>query len=268
MWKWLGAFWRWRHLERPLELKGQSFCLFSRMFFMNWSPVRTVIWNWQFDSMIVWLIKDMFFYSDLLSKNHFEVTKSSNIARNVRQYVCAKRSWKFFTCFSDWVTILGKTNVQKKYVECCWASIFYSIDKIWILRKTYPFGLLLKSIAILEMSEAVYFPDDYSKNRSLWRGAGGGGRQVCRLLSANKVCLYCSKNTRALAFLIFIEMDVVCRRDWTENGALAAKTNSSFKCIEAPRFYVAPQTYVWHLGHIFRGRPFSIFIFVHYIMVA
>ena len=92
-------------------------------------------------------------------------------------------------------------------------QIFYSKDKIWILRKTYPLGLLLKNIAILEMSETGYFPDKYSKNRSLWRGAGGGGGLVRRLLSANKVCLYCSKNTRALAFLIFIEMDVVCRRD-------------------------------------------------------
>ena len=46
------------------------------------------------------------------------------------------------------------------------------------------------------------------------------------------VCAAQKIHSRALRFLIFIEMDVVegGRTNWAD-----AKTNSSFKCIEAPR---------------------------------
>ena len=84
------------------------------------------------------------------STSSISIQKSKHITK---QYICTKGSWKSFTCLSDWVTILGKKlmYVQKKYILLSAAEqeIFYSKDKIWILRKAYPFGLLLKNVSIL-----------------------------------------------------------------------------------------------------------------------
>ena len=45
---------------------------------------------------------------------------------------------------------LEETNVQKQIMlSAAKQEIFYSKDKIWILRKAYPFGLLLKNVSIL-----------------------------------------------------------------------------------------------------------------------
>ena len=110
--------------------------------------------------------------------------------------------------------------------------------------------------------ETDYFPNEYSKNRSLWRRRR---RRLGPQTPERKQSLFVLLKKYSSSSFSDLYRDGCCVQEGLNWKRGSGCKNKFFFQVYWSSSILAPQTYVWHLSHIFRGSHFSIFIFVHFI---
>ena len=108
------------------------------------------------------------------------------------------------------------------------------------------------------MSETGYFLNEYSKNRSLWWRRR---RRLGPQTPERKQSLFVLLKKYSSSSFSDLYRDGCCVQEGLNWKRGSGCKNKFFFQVYWSSSILAPQTYVWHLSHIFRGREILYFLF-------